>query len=126
MPAMQVALTTFNARFGREAIREVDAAMFEPGASLSEAATRLGVGDKAVADYLGRLPAALQASLTAVIRSGIERGMPITFAWAPGYDYELTVWDVADTAVTHGGITVLLRSRYPGDAHPLGERTTSA
>jgi hypothetical protein len=54
-----------------------------------------------------------------VIRSAVARSMPITFAWAPGYDYELSVWDVADTADTAGGITVLLRSRYPADPHPL-------
>jgi hypothetical protein len=50
---------------------------------------------------------------------------PITFSWTPGYDFELTIWDAPDTGRTHGGITVLLKSRYPGDTRPAlrGEAT---
>ena len=45
--------------------------------------------------------------------------MPVTFAWAPGYDYRLSVWDVSSTATTKGGITLLVETRYPDDPHPI-------
>jgi hypothetical protein len=40
-------------------------------------------------------------------------------SWAPGYDYELSVWQAPDTRTSRGGITVLIKSRYPDDKHPL-------
>jgi len=29
------------------------------------------------------------------------------------------VWQAPDTKTTKGGITVLIKSRYPDDAHPI-------
>ncbi len=45
--------------------------------------------------------------------------MPVTIAWAPGYDYKLNVWDVSSTDDTLGGLTLLVETRYPDDAHPI-------
>ena len=42
----------------------------------------------------------------------------MTFAWAPGYDYEVTVWESPPTAASPGWITVLIKTRYPSDPHP--------
>ena len=37
---------------------------------------------------------------------------PITFAWAPGYDFEVSIWDY------DCGLTVFVRGRYPSDRRP--------
>jgi|RhiMetdeSRZDD1v2_1073273.scaffolds.fasta_scaffold00126_25 hypothetical protein len=71
--------------------------------------------------YLKRLPEAIQETLRSVIYHALGdkdlAGKPrpprqITFAWMPGYDYEITVTDVGDTKKTPGGITVFIRSPY--------------
>lgn len=121
MPALQTLLTRLN-RFGdAEVLSELDPALFEPGKRLSDAARELGYEDEGLLRYLDQLPVGVHEALRALIQSALTRParQPITFAWAPGYDYELTIWDVSATPETPGGITVLLRSRYPADTHPL-------
>jgi hypothetical protein len=70
--------------------------------------------------YLMAWPAGIREAVRAVAHSALTRTprSPITFAWAPAYDYEVTIWDVAATAESRGGITVLLRSPIPGAAGP--------
>ena len=131
VPRMQTAVSALNMRFGAAAIGEVPAEPFAPGgSSLGDALVASGVElDDATLRYVAGWPSALQAALQAAIFENLARDgrVPITFAWAPGYDYELTIWDVRDSAETAGGITVLFRSRYPSDAHPLSaERSSSA
>ena len=46
--------------------------------------------------------------------------MPVVLSWTPGYDFDVRIWDVRNTASTHGELTIHLTSRYPGDPHPLG------
>jgi len=128
MPLMQTALSSMNASFGAGSIADlgpdvVDAFQPTPDTSLAEALRRvpgLDMSD-AVFNYVDGWPTALQRAVQAVIWENFTRGaaVPITFAWSPGYDYSLTVFDVRDTRETRGGITVLLTSRYPDDAHPL-------
>lgn len=127
MPRMQTAVTALNVTFGADRIGDLDPDVFAPGgdgaATLAEAFLRVGVDlDDATQRYVDGWPSALQAALRATIHENLARDgrVPITFAWAPGYDYELTIWDVRDTAETAGGITVLFKSRYPSDPHPLG------
>ncbi len=64
-------------------------------------------------------PAILEAERAAVYRN-LQREKPygMTFAWAPGYDYEVTVWESPPTAASPGWITVLIKTRYPSDPHP--------
>ena len=64
----------------------------------------------------------------AVVSSTLQRNprLPMTFTWMPGYDYELTISEVAGTPESPGGITVLLRTRYPADEHPLAKRPARA
>jgi hypothetical protein len=63
----------------------------------------------------------MREALRAIIYQALGTTPPtqITFSWAPAYDYELTIWDAPNTRRTRGGITVLLKSRYPDDKHPL-------
>ena len=63
----------------------------------------------------------MQEALRAIIYQALSTTPPtqITFAWAAGYDFELSVWQAPDTKTSKGGITVLLKSRYPDDKHPI-------
>ncbi len=124
-----------NAAFAPTAVAAIDdetSEMFRPGAgnSLSDALRATPGTDlsTAVTSYIDGWPTALQAALQAAIHNNLTRDgrVPITFAWAPGYDYGLTIHDVVDTATSHGGMTVLFTSRYPSDPHPLGGLSSSA
>lgn len=125
---MQVALGALNERFAKHAIERVRAVDVAFDAPFQELTQRL-LGDdlpRGFDDFAGSMPVGMQRAIAAAISSAVERGLPVTFAWAPGYDWELALWDVADTEQTHGGMTVLIRSRYPDDPHPLGKSATSA
>ena len=65
--------------------------------------------------YLGAWPPTLQEGLRATLVSAINRRQPVTVSWAPAYDYQITLWEAADTDVSPGGLTILLQGRYPGD-----------
>jgi hypothetical protein len=121
MPTAQVMMERLNSHFTRERVRELSAELFAPGADLARLALE---GKIARTDWergvIAAVPAGMQEMLRALIRHNLQRKRPlsITWAWAPGYDYELNVWECPGTAVSPGGITVLLRTRYPLDAHP--------
>ncbi len=131
MPRMQTAVSAFNASFAPDRIGEIDPAPFaaDSGRTLSEALIESGVDlDGATQEYVDGWPSGLRAATRAVIFDNLTRDgtVPITFAWAPGYDFEVSVWDVRDTSETAGGITLLFKSRYPSDPHPLGGDVTSS
>ncbi len=131
MPLMQTTLSALNDVFGTQNLTAIDPGLFDPGtgASLVDGFVRAGVDlDDATQRYIRTWPTALQAALQAAIFENLRRdgSVPITFAWAPGYDFELSMWDVRDTSATAGGITVLLKSRYPDDVHPLGTVASSS
>jgi hypothetical protein len=131
---MQVATSSMNAAFAPDAVAEIDgetASLYHPdsGSSLSEALDRTPKTNlsSAVVGFIDGWPSALQAAVKSLIHHNLTREakVPITFAWQPGYDYSLTLHDVTDTATSHGGITVVLTSRYPSDPHPLSGATAS-
>ncbi len=136
MPRMQEAVTTLNAAFGAEGLRNIGLDIFGARAgvelihpSLSEVFVRAGAElSPATRRYVDSWPSGLQAAVKGVLQDNLERAgtVPVTFAWAPGYDYEVTIWDVRDTTETAGGITVLFKSRYPDDPHPLDGETASS
>lgn len=78
--------------------------------------------------YLTKLPPSISESIRAVIHSALATSPPtqVTFAWAPGYDYELTIWQAPDTKETRGGVTVLIKSRYPADKHPIEQEAAAS
>jgi hypothetical protein len=121
---MQTVLNELNGRFGRDQIGATAAkkAMYAPGQKLTGALAAGGTPlEPAFQAYLAQLPGAIHETVRSVIHHALSTEPPtqITFAWAPGYDYEVTVWQAPDTARTKGGITLLLKSRYPDDKHPL-------
>lgn len=124
MPRMQTAVSAFNASFGPHGIAEMDREAFAPDgdAPFSESLRRAGVElDEVTASFVDGWPSGIRAAVRAVLHENLTRGgtVPVTFAWAPGYDFEVSIWDVRDTAETAGGITILFKSRYPDDTHPL-------
>jgi hypothetical protein len=124
MPVMQTVLNELNAKFGKDNIGALAAnrANYAPGQTLTGALAAGGTPlQPAFKAYFAQLPGAIHETLRSVIHHALSTTPPtqITFAWAPGYDYEVTVWQAPDTAQTKGGITLLLKSRYPDDKHPL-------
>lgn len=125
MPMLQTVLGELNVHMGREKIRELAKRkdMFAPGTDpdygfLMEAHPQL---ISAWQELLKEMPLGIRTGLRAIIHHALSTSPPtqVTFAWAPNYDYEMTVWQAPDTKTTKGGITVLIKSRYPDDAHPI-------
>ena len=126
MPHLQTILSHLNTAFSRDNIHNVVAKRhaFEHGKKLGSGG--VVVNDKMAlrgdwVKYLQQIPEGLQEAVRAIIHHALGTTPPthITFAWAPGYDYELSVWQAPDTRTSRGGITILIKSRYPDDEHPL-------
>jgi hypothetical protein len=133
MPRMQTAVSALNTAFGAERIGDVGADAFAPGgdgaATLSEAYVAAGADlDAATLAYMDTWPTAIQAAVRGALYENLSRDgrVPVTFAWAPGYDFECTIWDVRDSSETVGGMTILLKSRYPGDTHPMAPKGSTS
>ena len=128
MPRHQTLLGELNARFSKRHVHVLveERAIFAPGKPLDAALAGL-VAKKGTVEYrtfktyVSKTPGSIQESLRSTIyyALGTEPATLVTFAWAPAYDYEMTVWQAPDTTETRGGVTVLLKSRYPDDRHPL-------
>jgi hypothetical protein len=126
MPMFQTFLGELNCHFSKDRINVFATERREHFAAgkpldlafLVEAGTPV---HRAWNNYIAQTPQSFRETLRSIIQHALSTTppTPITFAWAPGYDYELTLWQAPDTELTRGGITVLLRSRYPDDRHPL-------
>jgi len=91
------------------------------GASLGDIIDALGlVQHSAQRAFIESTPASMQAAILAIARDNLSRPEPkqMMFTWAPAYDWELHLWESTASTVSEGGITVQIRSRYPGDPHP--------
>jgi hypothetical protein len=125
MAALQSVLALLNRAFGQEQIAELAAHREAFGAGKPLAAGLVVKKGTRLYDawrgYVGQLPPSFHPTLGALIHHALSTDppTPVTFAWAPGYDYEITIWEVPDTRNTRGGITVLIKSRYPDDKHPV-------
>ncbi|HEY8003754.1 MAG TPA: hypothetical protein VIE16_05965 [Phenylobacterium sp.] len=130
MPRFQALVGKLNARLGKDEISNTIAAReaFAPGRPFHVALADMIAEPKTVehrtfSAFVGRIPAGIQETLRSTIYHALGTSPPtlVTFAWAPSYDYEMTIWQAPDTAETLGGITVLIKSRYPDDRHPLAQ-----
>jgi hypothetical protein len=127
MPILQVAVSALNQRFDPAGVRELAESGVDLGQPFGELA-RLLIGDDlppGFDEFIEQMPIGLQRAIAAAAQTAVDRLLPVTFAWAPGYDWELSVWDVADTSQTHGGMTMLIRSRFPDDPRSSGGGPTS-
>lgn len=116
-----------NAAFSAHHIHSLVAqsANFAPGKALGPAlaalVTKQGSAVRPIFEtYIGRMPGGIQETLRGIIHYALSTTplTLITFAWAPSYDYEVTLWQSVEPAPEQSGITVLLKSRYPDDKHP--------
>lgn len=71
--------------------------------------------------FVQLLPGGIRESMRSIIYYCLQSEPPvlISFAWAPAYDYELTVWEAVEPAPLISGVTLLLKTRYPDDSHPM-------
>jgi len=117
MPASHAMLPEFNRVFSPEYIRELDPELLAPGSNLVESAKLLQeeglikINPTGI-EFLEQVPPSLQEGVRAVLFNAVTRGLPVQFAWAPAYDFELNVWEATGSDKTTGGITILLRSPY--------------
>lgn len=113
MPSMQAMVERSNLKFNRENISEFNAQWLAPGVSLAEGAQSGGIAvTDAEVQYLQALPAGHQEVIRAALYSAVMRELPVTLAWAPAFDFSVTVWEVATTAQSVGGMTLLVRGPY--------------
>ncbi len=142
MPWMQRALGRLNSHFSEESIAQLiqHREIFAPGRDWllgvqelkGELAERAGqVADTRELNWLRRAPRGLLEMARALIYENLNRGnaeqeqealsqvLPMTWAWAPGYDWELTVWECPGREGSRGAFTILFKSRYPGDPLPV-------
>jgi hypothetical protein len=131
MAGLQTTLALLNLAFSRENIGEIAAKReaFAPGNPLA-AGVVITPGTRLHAlwvEYVAKLPVSFQEAFRAVVYHALstQPPTPIVFAWAPGYDYEFNMWFAPDTPPTKGGITILLKSRYPSDEHPSAKLAAS-
>lgn len=125
MPHLQTMLGTLNTAFSKESISKLveQREAFCPGKPLGAGIvvhSKMALHGDWV-KYLNQIPGSIQEAIRSAIYYSLSTSPPtqITFAWAPGYDYEVTIWQAPDTRTSRGGITVLIKSRYPDDKHPL-------
>ncbi|HEY5106093.1 MAG TPA: hypothetical protein VII73_04875 [Caulobacteraceae bacterium] len=118
MPMYQKLVSHFNHAFHKDRIEESakKADMFAPGKRLDasfvvERDTKL---HNSFQGYLDKLPGSFNEAIRGVIYHALSSHppKPITLAWAPAYDFEMSVWE------SPCGITIHYRSRYPADPHP--------
>jgi hypothetical protein len=127
MAAFQTVLSYLNIAFSKDNIVELATKRenFAPGRALAQGAVvKEGTRLHALwTDYLAKMPPSFQETFRAIVYHALstEPPTPITWAWAPGYDFELSIWQSPDTPPTKGGITILLKSRYPSDPNPATE-----
>lgn len=132
MPALQTVFTKLNREFGEDRITgfATHAARFAPGQALD--IDFLAPDDKVLQrawkSYMKTVPLIFHEAVRSAIYVALTADPPtqITFAWAPAYDNEVTVWQAPDTDVTKGGITVVVKGRYPVDTHPLLAKKAAA
>lgn len=119
MPLLSTMAERANASFSRANVRSLKADHFAAATTLRGLLEALDIAKTdAEKDFLDRWPPVLQQTIRAVFAAAHARGEPVAVSWAPGYDYEVQVWEAKDTETKPGGITLLLRSRYPADALP--------
>jgi hypothetical protein len=68
--------------------------------------------------YLEMLPGSMRESLRSIIHYALTQDPQVllNFAWAPSYDFEMTIWEMVEPAPAQSGVTILLKGRYPDHA----------
>ena len=117
MPLLQKMAERANRVFNREHIGSITIESFD-GKSFATLAGELGIAPEASEQqYLKSWPPSIQEAIKAAVKSALQRSprIPVTVSWAPGYDFELMISESRNIGDSVGGITIFLRSRYPGE-----------
>ncbi len=120
MPMMQAMVERANHRFNRENIESMrkESASLAPGEDLAAGARALGIAANGREEaFLRAWPPGIREAIRAAVYDALVRPdgpLPVQFTWSPAYDYEVTVWEVAGTAESMGGMTIALKSPVPG------------
>ena len=120
MPFFQAMAKRANANLTKENLTGRDSPFAEPGslvAGLRELEVVTGPRADEEAAFLEAFPSGLKESVRAVLHDNLTSGRPldVTVAWSPAYEDEVSIFQVADSDMSDGGLTILVRSRYPGD-----------
>jgi hypothetical protein len=121
MPVFETMFKDLNAALVDEAFVDQARTLVGEGRSLVEILENLDImkhpGQSA---FVAQTPDSIQAAILAAVAQNLGRETPkqMIFTWTAAYDWELRVTETRSTDVSEGGITVHVRSRYPGDAHP--------
>src|ERR1044072_6041047 len=98
MPALQTVLGKLNQAFGtEEGLRRLVAnkSLFAPDAQLGSGQIIQNDASlfKLYQNYLDNIPGSITATLKSLMLYTLDKNPPtrVTFAWAPSYDYEITV-----------------------------------
>ncbi len=130
MPWMQRLVNELNDRFRFENLPALveQRELFRAEGDWVERLQGLGA-PSAFTQYLAKFPAGLREMLRALVYEDLGRGnavLPVTWAWAPAYDYEIQAWECPGNLGSLGGITILVRSRYPSDGQIPGSGPSGA
>jgi len=120
MPFMQAMASRVNTEFSGDNLQAIDPDTFAQPGSLVSGLQSLGiVQSTAEANFLDSFPSGLKESVRAVLHDNLnpEAGnrLGVTVAWSPAYEDQVKIFQVADGEHSDGGITILVRSRYPSD-----------
>ena len=127
--ALLPVLGELNAAFGGQhpSVGAVQGHAFAPGTSLGKSLASVLGGSQPQLNamleaYVATMPGGFQESLRAIIHYALTSTpqVMLTFAWAPAYDFELTIWEIVEPPPAQSGITILLRGRYPDHADRYG------
>jgi hypothetical protein len=122
-------LAELNAAFGGQtpSVGAVQSKAFAPGTSLGASlASVLEHADPQLnamlEAYVATMPGGFRETLRAIIHYALTHKPQVllTFAWAPAYDFELTIWEIVEPPPAHSGMTILLKGRYPDHADRFG------
>lgn len=123
MPAFAPVIAEFNRKFHPDQIRDFarNAEAFAPGRRLDPGLV-LDSGSavhRTFSSYMDSLPDPIREAFRGIVYGALTADPPqqVTLAWAPAYDYELTVWPASC------GVTVLIKGRYPADKLPAEAAT---
>jgi hypothetical protein len=117
---MERLLPRLNGHFRADVIADFPSRKLERSPSLVALLRELDVIERDEEEaFVAQMPPSMQAAAMAIIRANVEgERKQMTVSWAPGYDWELTIWETKSTRASDGGITIQIKSRYPSDAHP--------
>jgi hypothetical protein len=130
MPVAQAMVERLNTEFNSSGIGRWSEDDFREGTDLvALAKQREIVTNSFEEEVLSSIPKGQMEMLRALLRHNLQRATPLAvqFVWSPGYDFELNVWEAPGTAVSAGGISVQIKTRYPLDRHPstIGQSSAS-